>query len=112
MIFTYEEADQWLAEHIYPEAGIVPLTQHVDRKKLHQASELIAGVECNAAFMLNEGRPDNEVIQYLKKYQMLNDEEAQKGLEFLQDPFREAYIFTYSYGHNLLRPLARRCRPS
>ncbi|MHB8599769.1 MAG: hypothetical protein ACYDER_23555 [Ktedonobacteraceae bacterium] len=104
MIFTFDEADQWLAEHIYPEAGIKPLTKYVDRKKLHQASELIAGVQCNAAFMLNEGRPDSEVIQYLKKYQMLNDEEAQKDLEFLHDPFREAYIFTYSYGHNLLRP--------
>ncbi len=23
---------------------------------------------------------------------------------FLQDPFREAYIFTYSYGRNLMRP--------
>ncbi|HLX39366.1 MAG TPA: hypothetical protein VKR42_02490 [Ktedonobacteraceae bacterium] len=104
MVFTYEEADQWLAEHIYPEAGIVPFTGPVDRKKLREASELITGVECNAAFMLNEGLSDNEVIQYIKKYQMLNDEEAQKGLEFLQDPYREAYIFTYSYGHNLMRP--------
>ena len=105
MIFTYEEADQWLAEHIYPQAGIVPFPGQVDRKKLREASELIADVECNAAFMLNEGRPESEVIQYLKKYQMLNDEEAQKGLEFLQDPYREAYIFTYSYGHNLMHPL-------
>ena len=104
MIFTLDDAEQWLSEHIYPEAGIVPLTKQVDSKKLRQASELIAGVECNAAFMLNEGRPDSEVIQYLKKYQMLNDEEAQKDLEFLQDPFREAYIFTYSYGRNLMRP--------
>jgi hypothetical protein len=82
----------------------VPFTGQVDRKKLREASELITGVECNAAFMLDEGRSHSEVIQYLKKYQMLNDEEAQKDLEFLQDPFREAYIFTYSYGHNLLRP--------
>ena len=104
MIFIFDEAEQWLEEHIYPEAGIVPFTGQVDRKKLREASELIAGVECNAAFMLNEGRPESEVIQYLKKYQMLNDEEAQKGLEFLQDPYREAYIFTYSYGHNLMRP--------
>ncbi len=104
MIFTLDEADEWLAEHIYPEAGIVPFPEKVDRDKLRQASRMLAGVECNAAFMLNEGRPASEVIQYLKKYQMLNDEEAQKNIEFLQDPYREAYIFTYSYGHNLMRP--------
>jgi hypothetical protein len=104
MIFTLDEAEQWLSEYIYPEAGIEPAAVNVDRVKLRQAFEQLAGVDCNAAFMLNEGRPDSEVIQYLKKYEMLNDEEAQKGLEFLQDPFREAYIFTYSHGRNLMRP--------
>ncbi len=87
MIFTLDEAEQWLSEHIYPEAGIVPLTVNVDRVKLRRAFDLLTGVDCNAAFMLNEGRPDSEIIQYLKKYQMLNDEEAQKGLDVLARPF-------------------------
>jgi hypothetical protein len=58
----------------------------------------------NAAFMLNEGRSDKEVKQYLLKYTMLPDEYVQEHMEFLKDPFREAYIFTYFYGKQLMQP--------
>ena len=67
---TPEEAEQWLAEHMYPEAGIEPDT--VDIAKLRKALELLEyPVGGNAAFLLHEGRSDDEVMQYLIKYSML-----------------------------------------
>jgi len=103
MIFTPEEAEQWLAEHIYPEAGIEPAP--IDIAKLRKAGELLDyPVGGNAAFLLHEGRSDEEVIHYLIKYSMLPDEEALKFLEYLKVPFQQAYIFTYFYGRQLMKP--------
>jgi hypothetical protein len=106
MIFTPEGAEQWLAEHIYPEAGIEPDT--IDIAKLRKAGELLEGSWGNAAFLLHEGRSDEEVKQFLIKYSMMPDEEALKFLEFLKVPFQEAYIFTYFYGRQLMKPWLQR----
>jgi hypothetical protein len=53
MIFTPEGAEQWLAEHIYPEAGIEPDT--IDIAKLRKAGELLEvySIGGNAAFLLH-----------------------------------------------------------
>lgn len=102
MIFTPGEAERWASEHLYPEAEIEPV--RYDKEKLSKAFELLEATYGNAAFMLNEGRSDEEVKQYLMKYQMLPDEHAQKSLEFLKSPFQEAYVFTYYYGKQLIRP--------
>ena len=103
LIFTPEEAEQWLAEHIYPEAGIEP--DPIDIAKLRKAGELLDyPVGGNAAFLLHEGRSDEEVMQYLIKYSLLPEEEALKFLEYLKVPFQQAYIFTYFYGRQLMKP--------
>ncbi len=103
MIFTPDEAEQWASEHLYPEAGIEPV--QLDIVKLHRAGELMQGLGGNAAFLLHEGRPDEEVAQYLMKHSLESDRQRiQKELDFLKDPFREAYIFTYFYGKRLMQP--------
>lgn len=103
MIFTAEEAEQWLSEHIYPEAGIEPGA--IDIAKLRQAQELLDyPVGGNAAFLLHEGRSDEEVMDYLVKYSAISDEEALRFLEYLKVPFQQAYIFTYFYGRQLMKP--------
>lgn len=102
MIFTPEEVEQWARVHLYSLAGIEPVD--VDTEKLQQASELMSGIDGNARFMLSDGRPEAEVKQYIMKYALIPEEYAQKDIEFLKDPFREAYIFTYFYGRHLMRP--------
>lgn len=62
------------------------------------------GIDGNARFMLSDGRPDDEVKQYLMQYRLIPEEYARKDLEFLRDPFREGYIFTYFYGRRLMQP--------
>jgi hypothetical protein len=103
MVFSPEEAEQWLAEHIYPAADIEP--DSVDIANLRKAGVLLDYPSGgNAAFLLREGRSDEEVMNYLMKYSLISGEEARKFLEFLKEPFQEAYIFTYFYGRQIMRP--------
>jgi hypothetical protein len=102
MIFTRDEAEQWAVSNLYPVAGIKPI--EVDHEKMARASELMASVEGNARFMLSDGRPENEVKDYLMKYSLIPEHYAENSLAFLKDPFREAYIFTYFYGKKLMKP--------
>ncbi|MEO8971675.1 MAG: hypothetical protein ABI406_08765 [Ktedonobacteraceae bacterium] len=105
MIFTPGEQQQWLAEHLYPAVGIEPLS--VDWAKLHNVFELLHGVRGNAVFLLREGRSDREVTHYLQCYFMTTDEAALKMLTYLKRPFREAYVFTYFQGKQLMQPWLR-----
>ncbi len=102
IVFTDVESEQWAREHLYPAAGIEPLD--IDTEKFRRANELMAGIDGNAKFMLSDGRPDDEVKQYLMQYRLIPEEYARKNLEFLRDPFREGYIFTYFYGRRLMKP--------
>ncbi len=102
LVFMPGEAEQWAREYLYPAAGIVPID--VDTGKFSRANELMAGIDGNARFMMSDGRSDYEVKQYITKYALLPEEYAQKDLEFLRDPFREGYIFTYFYGRHLMKP--------
>lgn len=103
MIFAPGEAEAWLAEHIYPAAGMPP--DHSDLTKIHRAKDLLFGVSCNAAWLLGEGRPQAEALAYLMRYALLSEESARRELASLQRPFYEANIFTYFYGRRLLEPL-------
>jgi hypothetical protein len=103
MLFAPGEAQAWLAEHIYPAAGI--RANHSDLTKIHRARDLLFGVSCNAAWLLGEGRAPAEVLDYLMRYALLSEEAARRELASLQRPFREATIFTYFHGRRLLEPL-------
>ncbi len=106
MLFAPGEAERWLAEHIYPLAGISP--DGADLAKVNRASGLMAGARGNAAFMLHEeGRPEDEVVQYLMKYTLVPEERARKSLQFIKSPLWRAYIFTYFYGKRLTHPLVQ-----
>ncbi len=47
---------------------------------------------------------EEEVQRYMLKYWIWPEEYAQKAIDFLKDPFREAYVFTYYYGRHLMKP--------
>ncbi len=103
MIFAPGEDDAWLDTHIYPQAGIAP--DGVDMALIRRARELLADVQGNAAFLLHvDGRPDEEVVQYLIRYSLVGEARARKSLEFLKSPLWRAYTFTYTYGRRLMQP--------
>ncbi len=102
MIFTAGEEQAWLAEHIYPAAGVEPLD--LDWEFVRKISELPMDVQGNAAFLLREGRSDQEVMQYLMRYLLVTEEQAQPMLVYLKSPFNTARIFSYTAGKRLLQP--------
>lgn len=103
LIFAPGEAEAWLAEQIYPEAGLHP--DESDLTKIQRARDLLFGVSCNVALLLEEGRPQADVLDYLMRYALLNEEAARRELASLQQPYYEARIFTYVHGRQLLEPL-------
>jgi len=103
MIFAPGEAEAWLAQHIYPVAGL--RADHSDLTKIHRAKDLLLAVSCNAAWLLWEGRPESEALNYLMRYALLSEEAARRELAVLQRPIFEANIYTYFYGRRLLEPL-------
>jgi hypothetical protein len=100
--FPEEEAQSWLEQHIYPEAGIEP--DGSDLGKIHEAKDTLLGVECNAALMLDEGRSPDEAARYLARWMLLDETEAHGHIPSLLRPFAEAYVFCYHYGRELLEP--------
>jgi hypothetical protein len=99
--FPADEQLTWLEENAYPEAGIEP---DGDPGKIQTARDLLWGAQCNAALMLEEGRPEEEVVRYVAKWAFMDEEEARRALPSLRRPFVEAYIFCYHHGRELLEP--------
>jgi len=102
MIFSPEEQHQWLCQHIYPDAGVKPL--EADGPAMYQVGPLWMAVRSNAAFLLGEGRSDEEVLGYVKRSLRLPDDYVAKELASLKRPFRETYAVTYQAGKQLLLP--------
>ena len=102
--FPGGEQSAWLEVHAYPQAGIEP---GGDPAVIQTARDLLRGAQCNAAFMLEEVRPEKEVVRYLEKWAFVAEEEARRALPSLRRPFTEAYIFCYHHGRMLLEPRMR-----
>ncbi|MCW5852635.1 MAG: hypothetical protein KIT87_21365 [Anaerolineae bacterium] len=103
-IFAPGEAHAWLRAHVYPMVGLT--LDDVDEARVEQAEAMLRGVRGNAVFLLHEdGRSDDEVVAYLMRYSLLNEQRALKALEFLKSPLWRAYTFTYFYGRDLILPL-------
>lgn len=100
LIFPVAEAEAWLAEHIYPEVGVMP--DGSDLKKVQDANDALFGVHGNAALMLNEGVSEEEVRRYLMRYALLDEAGVERAFQTLRRPYCEAYPFTYYYGKRLL----------
>lgn len=105
MIFTEEELTAWLRDVLYPTAGLGHLDVQRDRT-LSRALRKLAGVSGNAAFLKYEGGlSDDEVIAYIRKYDLRSETEARFSLRFISNPLFRSYTFTYFYGERMLRSL-------
>ena len=60
----------------------------------------------NIAFMLyDQHKSEEEASQYLQKYALLSEKEAQQIIRFVSDPLSRSYVFTYDVGYELLDEL-------
>jgi len=97
-----EELTGWLAEVFYPAAAIQVDAQQ--QLRLGDAFDKLDGAGGNAAFLLHDDRrPEDEVLDYLRRYRLYTDQEARLALRFISSPQFRTYIFNYSYGRRLLK---------
>jgi hypothetical protein len=69
-----------------------------------EAGEALSAVRANAAWQLHQdGRPVDEVVDYLERWALLSRARAEKSVEFLTDPTWRAYISCYVEGLPLCR---------
>ncbi|MGH2561356.1 MAG: hypothetical protein ACRDJH_20010 [Thermomicrobiales bacterium] len=101
VIYTPEELAAWLAETVYPAAGVTG--DPAREAAVHRAQRALRPVSANAALLLHhEGATEKEVVAYLMRYGLRPEKEARHSLDFIRDPLWRAYIFTYHAGHDLL----------
>ncbi|GJJ17119.1 DUF885 domain-containing protein [Mycolicibacterium mageritense] len=91
----------WASE-IYADLGL-----RFDGERAEAVSEAVAGladVRQDAALMLHdEHRHVDDVVEFLKRWLLVNDERARQMLRFLSSPLWRAYTSTYIEGYRLLR---------
>lgn len=105
ILLADDEQIRWHAAEIFPRAGFT----HLDAARehaLHHAIKKLDDVGDNAAFLLHDQRqPPAKVKAYLQHYGLLSEKEAEKTVDFLNDPRSRSYVFTYGYGGKLLDDL-------
>jgi hypothetical protein len=91
----------WAAE-IYADLG---LRFDGDRAEaVSEAAAALADVRQDAALMLHDEHRDvDDVVVFLKRWLLVNDERARQMLRFLSSPLWRAYTSTYVEGYRLLR---------
>ncbi|MGE2737210.1 DUF885 domain-containing protein [Mycolicibacterium vaccae] len=92
---------RWAAE-IYADLGL-----RFDGERaatVSEATAALADVRQDAALMLHDEHRDvDEVVAFLKRWLLVNDERARQMLRFLSSPLWRAYTSTYVEGYRLLR---------
>jgi len=101
IIFPPDEEIRWQADTLYAAAGIAS-NPELDNK-ISKARAAFRAVGGNAALLLHaEGKPEEEVVSYLRRYGLKTEKEARQSLRFIADPLWRPYIFTYHVGRDLL----------
>lgn len=101
-IFAPGEVEAYVQRELYPQVGMSP--DGVDAAQVQKGLDLLADVDGNACFLLlEEGRPEDEVAEYIARYKQLPIERAKRSIGFMRT--YGSYIFTYTYGKRLMAPL-------
>lgn len=91
----------WAAE-IYADLGLRFDSERAEA--VAEATAALADVRQDAALMLHDEHRDvDDVVAFLKRWLLVNDERARQMLRFLSSPLWRAYTSTYVEGYRLLR---------
>lgn len=92
---------EWAAE-IYADLGL--RFDGARAEAVSAATAALADVRQDAALMLHDEHRDvDDVVAFLKRWLLVNDERARQMLRFLSSPLWRAYTSTYVEGYRLLR---------
>ena len=105
------EVEAWLTGELAPLAGLDPddLRAYLQATRARTRLERVNG---NAALLLHEeGRPEAEVLAYLRHFGARSEAQATKSLQFITAPASRSYVFTYSVGGALVKAALARGEP-
>ncbi|NVM03332.1 MAG: hypothetical protein HWN67_13410 [Candidatus Helarchaeota archaeon] len=109
IIFTEKELLKFLKDEMFPLVGL----KNIDTEKwnnIRKSLKKLSSVTGNAAILLLEkNKKETEVINYIKKFGLLNEETAKKQIDFIKT--YRAYVFNYYYGYNLLKIYVEKGNP-
>ena len=90
------------ARDIYADLGLRFDGEHA--QAVSEATAALAEVRQDAALMLHDEHRDvDDVVDFLKRWLLVNDERARQMLRFLSSQLWRAYTSTYVEGYRLLR---------
>lgn len=98
-----EEVGAWLTGELAEVAGLDPddIRAFLAAGRAREGLKRVSGT---AALMLHEdGRPETEVLDFIRHYAPASEARARQSLRFISQPTFRAYIFTYSVGGDLVR---------
>lgn len=105
VVMDNSELIQWVSEELAAIANMNLSLEEV--QKTHQIANAMASltyVAGNAALMLFEDQvPEASILEYLQHFQLSTKDEAKKRFEFIK--YARGYVYTYSTGYDLLKPL-------
>ena len=101
ILYTDDERRRVLTEVLAPAAGI-PAEALLEADRIHDAMEPLKYVAGEAAFMLlDEGKSEDEVAEFSRRWSLTTEARARKAIEFAK-AYR-SYVFNYSLGEDLVR---------
>ncbi len=105
VLLSDEEWVSWHRDELFPRAGL----GHLDAERelaIKRAGKSLGAVGGNAAMLLHQrGASPDEVVAYLRRYWLMQENEARQYLRFLTPRLDAAYAFNYYAGEKLLNAL-------
>jgi len=101
LLFSDEERRHVLADVLAPIAG-VPRDAVLELDRVREALRPLRYVAGEGARMLlDDGRPDDEVVAFLMRYGLVNEDRARKSIAFART--YRSYVFNYTLGEDIVR---------
>ncbi len=102
LLIPNSELPQWLREHCYRPAGV---DIDIDKDlKIADALRPLRYVSENAALLLHQyGRSESEVVDYIRRWGLRDQEHARQTVRFITTPILRTYIFCYARGYDLVQ---------
>ena len=101
ILFSDDERRRILTEVLGPAAG-VPSDAILALDRIREAAKPLKYVSGEAARMLlDEGRPEAEVVAFITKWGLSIDDRAEKSVQFAKT--YRSYVFNYSLGEDIVR---------
>lgn len=105
IIFSDAELAAFLRDELCPLAGLrdVDTGRLIDMTRTLRTLDIVVD---NAALLLHrDGRPADEVQEYIEGYYLSEEKHVAQAMRFIQTPLSRSYAFNYSVGEALLAPL-------